>query len=124
MNYKKVKFNLVKALRGAEVVTRNGNMVKIICHKEDGKQEKQRLAGWVDDDFLTWWDDGKFSFDRSESIYDLFILEPNDNIGFINIHEDSHGRWADERIYDFHKVAVENGKLSDTYKGTIEIVCP
>lgn len=124
MNYKKEKFNLSKALRGADVVTRTGKPVKIVNYNDSSNGNRQKLGGWVEDDLLTWWDDGRFSFDKSESIYDLFLLEPNENIGFINIHEDSHGRWADERIYDFYKVAEENGRLSETYKGTIEIVCP
>lgn len=123
MNYKKEKFDLAKALTGAEVVTKSGTPVRIVSHNMD-VVAKQNLAGWVDDEIYTFWEDGKFRFDREDSVFDLFILEPNENIGFVNVHEDSCGRWADERIYDFRKVAVENGKMSPTYKGTIEILCP
>jgi hypothetical protein len=123
MNYKKEKFDLAKALTGAEVVTKLGTPVKIVSHNTE-ISGRQNVAAWIGDDLYTWWEDGKFTSDKRESVFDLYLLEPNENIGFINIHEDSHGRWADERIYDFYKVAVENGKLSPNYKGTIEIVCP
>lgn len=121
MNYKKEEFDLGKALNGKDVVTRSDKQVKIIYN---GKaKDRCRLAGWVDDDLLTWNEDGTF-LPNKESSFDLFILEPNDNVGFINIHEDSKGKWVDERIYDYYETALDFGKDSPTYKGTIEIICP
>lgn len=122
MNYKKEKFNLTKALHGSDVVTRIDIPVKIIGYNGNAVNG-MGVAGWVEDELFTWTESGRFTKD-GESIFDLFILEPNENIGFANVHEDDRGRWLDERIYDYHAAAVEHGELSPTYKGTIEIVCP
>lgn len=40
---------------------------------------------------------------------------------FINIFKDTIDYFADERVYDFYAIAVENGKLSEYYYKTIEI---
>lgn len=40
---------------------------------------------------------------------------------YINIFKDTIDWFADERIYDFYEIAVENGKLSEFYYTTLEI---
>jgi hypothetical protein len=69
---------------------------------------------------MSWDENGNFSTSGEEHDYDLFALEET-QIGFINLHGDSLGEWADERIYDYRAIAEENGKLSPTYYKTIEI---
>jgi len=117
MNYKKVKFNI--GLSDRELVARNGQKV-IFAGYNNTAIKRHRLAGWVGDVLMSWDENGNFMSAEEPNDYDLFALVETE-IGFINIHEDSHGKWADERIYDYRGVAEENGKLSPTYLTTLEI---
>lgn len=121
MNYRKAKFDIEKALGNYEVVTRHGKNVEKLYHNPNAKPEC-RLAAWIEDDFYTWNEEGRFLPER-ESVFDLFILESNEGIGYVNVHQDCVGKWVDERIYDSHSRAVEIGKESTTYKETIQIEC-
>ena len=115
MNYKKVKFKL--GLEDCELVTRNGEKVTYGGHNPDAI-ERHRIIGWVGNVAMNWNENGDFCKEQND--YDLFALVEQD-YGFINIHKDSMGYWADERIYDYHDIAEENGKLSETYLKTIQI---
>jgi hypothetical protein len=117
MNYKKVKFQL--GLEDCELITRHGKKVLLAGYNENATP-RHRLAGWVGEVLMSWDENGNFSTSREEHDYDLFALEET-QIGFINLHGDSLGEWADERIYDYRAIAEENGKLSPTYYKTIEI---
>ena len=117
MNYKKVKFSI--ELSDCELVTRNGHKV-IWGGYNNTAINRHRICGWVGDVLMSWDEKGRFTGTEEESNYDLFALVETE-IGFINIHEDSHGKWADERIYDYRGVAEENGRLSPTYLTTLEI---
>lgn len=116
MNYKKVKFQL--GLEDCELITRHGKKVLLAGYNENAIQ-RHRLAGWVGEVLMSWCENGNFSI-YGEDDYDLFALVET-QIGFINLHGDSLGEWADERIYDYRAIAEENGKLSPTYYKTIEI---
>lgn len=115
MNYKKVKFKL--GLEDCELVTRNDEKV-IFGGYNSNAITRHKIIGWVGDVAMSWNNDGTFC--KEESPYDLFALVEQD-YGFINIHEDSLGNWADERIYDYYSIAAENGELSATYLKTIQI---
>ena len=115
MNYKKVKFKL--GLEDCELVTRKGDKVTY-CGTNLGAIKRHRIIGWVGDVAMNWDEDGNFTSEEND--YDLFALVEIE-YGFINIHKDSMGYWADERIYDYHAIAEENGKLSETYLKTIQI---
>lgn len=115
MNYKKVKFSI--GLEDCELVTRKGEKVTYGGHNPDAI-ERHRIIGWVGNVAMNWNENGDFCKEQSD--YDLFALVEQD-YGFINIHKDSMGYWADERIYDYHDIAEENGKLSETYLKTIQI---
>ena len=115
MNYKKVKFNI--GLKDCELVTRNGQKVQF-CGFNPNAIESNRVLGWVGRVSMHWHEDGRFM--ENEGDFDLFALVEQD-YGFINIHEDNLGKWADERIYDYYAIAEENGKLSATYLKTIQI---
>jgi hypothetical protein len=117
MNYKKVKFEL--GLEDCELVTRRGEKVIFAGHNSNALP-RHRIAGWVGEVLMSWYEDGSFQLSREEHDYDLFALVES-QIGFINLHGDSLGEWADERIYDYRAIAEENGKLSPTYYKTIEI---
>jgi hypothetical protein len=117
MNYKKVKFEL--GLKDCELVTRRGEKVIFAGHNSNALP-RHRIAGWVGQVMMSWYEDGSFQLSNEEHDYDLFALVETE-IGFINIHEDSHGKWADERIYDYRGVAEENGRLSPAYLTTLEI---
>jgi hypothetical protein len=116
MNYKKVKFNI--GLKDCELVTRNGQKVQF-CGFNPNAIESNKVVGWVGRINMHWHDDGRFMA-HEEGGFDLFALVEQDH-GFINIHEDNLGKWADERIYDYCAIAVENGELSATYLKTIQI---
>lgn len=115
MNYKKVKFKL--GLEDCELVTRQDERVIFAGYNPDAIT-RHKIIGWLGQVALHWDENGNFTND--EHIYDLFALVEQD-YGFINIHEDSLGKWADERIYDYYSIAVENGELSGTYYKTIQI---
>jgi len=117
MEYKRVKFQL--GLLDYDLVTRNGQKVILAGYNENAIP-RHKLAGWVGDVLMTWDDAGNFMLNGEETDYDLFALVET-QIGFINIHGDRLGEWADERIYDYRAIAEENGKLSSTYYKTIEI---
>ena len=117
MNYKKVKFNI--GLSDRELVARNGQKV-IFAGYNNTAIKRHRICGWVGEVLMSWDENGNFMSAEEPNDYDLFALVETE-IGFINIHEDSHGTWADERIYDYRGVAEENGKLSPTYLTTLEI---
>lgn len=116
MNYNKVKFNI--GLKDCELVTRNGQKVKFSGFNPNAI-ESNRVLGWVGRVCMHWHEDGRFMANE-EGDFDLFALVEQD-YGYINIHEDSLGKWADERIYDYYDIAVENGELSETYLRTIQI---
>lgn len=115
MNYKKVKFNI--GLRHCELVTRKGEKVTLGGYNPNAIT-RHKIIGWVGEVAMNWHEDGTFC--NEESQYDLFALVEQD-YGFINIHTDNLGHWADERIYDYYAIAEENGKLSATYLKTIQI---
>lgn len=115
MNYKKVKFRL--GLEDCELVTRKGEKVTYGGHNPDAIT-RHKIIGWVGNVAMHWDENGNFS--KEESDYDLFALCETQT-GFINIHKDSMGFWADERIYDYYSIAEENGHLSETYFNTLEI---
>lgn len=117
MNYKKVKFHL--GLEDCELITRHGKKALLAGYNE-GATPRHRLAGWVGETLMSWDENGNFSTSGEEHDYDLFALVETQT-GFINLHGDSLGEWADERIYDYRAIAEENGKLSPTYYKTIEI---
>jgi hypothetical protein len=116
MNYKKVKFEL--RFSDCELVTRHDKKVLLAGYNKNAIN-RHRLAGWVGEVLMSWDGDGNFSTSGEEHDYDLFALVET-QLGFINIHEDRLGKWADERVYDYRRVAEENGKLSETYLTTIE----
>lgn len=116
MNYKKVKFNI--ELKDCELVTRGGQSVRY-CGFNPDAIPSNRIVGWVGRIAMNWHEDGKF-MENTENDFDLFALVEQ-QYGFINIHQDSLGHWADERIYDYYSIAEENGKISPTYLTTIQI---
>jgi hypothetical protein len=116
MNYKKVKYKAGMPL-DYDCVTRSGLAVQVCGHKLDAIKGHV-IIGWINGVCQTWYENGDYT--GTEHEYDLFALVETE-IGFINIHEDSHGKWADERIYDYRGVAEENGRLSPTYLTTLEI---
>jgi len=117
MNYKKVKFQL--GFEEYDLVTRHGKKVLLAGYNENAIS-RHRLAGWIEGVLMSWNEDGLFQTSEEEHDYDLFALVET-QIGFINIHGDRLGEWADERIYDYRAIAEENGRLSATYYKTIEI---
>lgn len=115
MNYKEVKFRL--GLENCELVTRDGQKVVYGGHNPSATRT-HKVIGWLGQIALHWDEDGNFT--NEEHDFDLFALVEQD-YGFINIHEDGLGKWADERIYDYYSIAEENGKISETYLKTIQI---
>lgn len=115
MNYKKVKFRI--DLKHCELVTRDGQNVQYCGYNLDAISN-HKVTGWLNQVNLHWDENGNFT--NTEHDFDLFALVEQE-CGFINIHEDRMGKWADERIYDYYSIAEENGKLSATYVKTIQI---
>ena len=116
MEYRKVKYK-VGMSENYDYVTRDGRKVHIAGYKLDAFRTNV-VIGWVDGMNLNWDVNGNFASEEHD--FDLFALAECET-KYINIHEDHIGKWADERLYDFRKVAEENGKLSITYNQTIEI---
>lgn len=117
MNYKKVKFQI--GFSDCELVTKQGKKVLFAAYNKNA-MDRHKIAGWVGPVLMSWDDNGSFSLSGEEHEYDLYAMVETE-IGFINIHGDRLGKWADERIYDYRGVAEENGRLSETYLITLEI---
>lgn len=111
---KKVKY----VLGSTNCITRDGKKV-VIAGVNKLALELYQVSGWINGVAASWSAEGKYTRGIDHD-FDLFALEPYKD-GYINIHEDGLGRWADEHIYDFLKVAEENGKLSPSYSQTIKV---
>lgn len=114
---KKVQFDIISALEGADIVTRDGRKV-VFGGYNALAQPSERICGWINNRLMAWCEDGNVHPDYSEDDYDLFMLE---KYGYVNVHVDELGGWVDEGIYGTYEEAEAVGKLSKTYESTKEI---
>lgn len=116
MEYKRIKYKAGMPL-SYDCITRDGRKANVSGYNRNALPTSI-IVGWVDGISISWDENGNFK--DYEHDFDLFALVECET-KYINIHEDSVGRWADETLYDLRSVAEENGSLSSTYNQTIEI---
>lgn len=114
---KTTEFDLVAAVNGKKVITRDGRQV-IIAGYNATAVPCERVIGWIDGRLIAWHEDGNVHPDYAEDDYDLFMEV---EYGYINLYTDELGPWVDERTYENYEIAEENGILGKGYVKTIEI---
>ena len=115
----KFKFNLERALKGARVITRNGDPVIIGGVNEDAN-EHHKLIGWVTSIAIGWSLDGVFENGKVSNL-DLFMADKYMSEKYINVHRDEVGEWVDDVIYDTFDEAYDSAVGTDTYHQTTQI---
>jgi hypothetical protein len=85
-------FNLEAALKGAKVVTRNGNKVEIGCYNK----EYNSLLGWVDRVPYTWTGGGKSG--RSDDTEELFMA-PTERKEWVVVYRDKYGNATNSSVF-------------------------
>lgn len=103
-------FNLEDVLNGQPVITRGGRSVTILGYNPKIKHD-YKLAGWIDDQYLTTWDkDGKVcGLDLTEQDDDLFMLKEKRGV-WVLIKEDKYG-FLVSTVYEDYEIAMSEQSM-------------
>lgn len=110
-------FNLTEALEGKKVITRKGWNVRIFGYQPTNLPSS-RVIGSAEGCAMGWSEQGKFQINSEDSIYDLFMADEPIEM-YINLYEDSIGKWVDETIFESEEQAKRYAE--EHYKTTIKI---
>lgn len=120
-------FNLEKALAGAPVVTRDGNIAEISGNKDNCKRG-YGLVGWIDGNKCCSWHSitGKFDINSNDG-RDLFMASIK-KTGFINIfhpvvklEQVPDARDVRGGVYDTEDLAKTSGSHKEGYIATVPV---